>query len=1141
MSELALKLIREEKQKQTGILDLGNTGLTELPDELFELTHLEELYLSNEYLDYEKKEWAKSKNQGQLNKLDLDELPGSFNSLVNLKKLFMGGGYFNVWSIKDCSVLKNLTSLQSLDLSNNQISDISFLKGLTSLQSLDLSVNQISDISFLKGLTSLQSLDLSNNQISDISFLKGLTSLQSLDLSYNQISDISFLKGLTSLQSLDLSVNQISDISFLKGLTSLQSLDLSYNQISDISFLKGLTSLQSLDLSYNQISDISFLKGLTSLESLDLSYNQISDYSFLKGLTSLQSLDLRDNQISDISFLKGLTSLQSLYLSGNQISDISFLKGLTSLQSLYLSSNEISDYSFLKGLTSLQSLYLSSNEISDYSFLKGLTSLHTLDLSYNQISELNQISFIADMGSLRKLKVYKNPFVKKAGLELSEYDNHLEVIKKELERFQLGKNYEITLPVKMVFIGNHHTGKSTLLEYLKTYEIINLSDNESTHIIQIDNYKFGKAGDLPDVITFDFGGQDYYHGIYKVFLSTGAIFILVWDKERNNNRRSEDKSGKNRHTQNFCVNYWLGQKKHFEDNDISKTDIDTLFLVETHIDVKKDMDEEQIPQTCKVTQEFHVSLNKDFYKADNKKRLEYLKAVIESTLRLKQIKVKRPKHYQKLLSDIFEYHKAKNSKNIVKTIEDLKKDYNYSENELKIDLVQFREKGLIFYYPDISKIENKVWLNPTGFAKEVHNILGKELLTEQRGIVTKTTFEESVDNDIIEVLKKQKVIFEHIYAKPPEYIIPGYLPCATDDDSIFAMLRHGLKTTFILKFKYFLPFGFMTSLICHFGNLPEHKKFWRDQIIFTYNSENKVYIGLDFEKLEIMVAISNKYGKNIKDVTRNIFGEIIGLFHGNMEQIKEKVPMDRENVKNLIRENEDRAEKEQIKIVENLFISTDNTHFVKHEDLAKIDKETKIRAFIKENDILTEKSREVSVTPYQPFVNRRLHKMKKVFISYSHDDLKYRKELQKYLINLERTKEIEIWQDGLIDEGEEWDKTIKKSLEEAEIIIMLVSQSFIASSYVHEIEMANAMKRKKSEEVIIFPVLLSNCDWQEWKIFSKEVDEEKLKANEWKIGDFQFFPRDEENARLKPVEKWEFQADVWTELVKKIRKIIKTV
>ena len=38
--EIARRLIAEERDEQTGFLDLGDLELTELPEELFELTEL---------------------------------------------------------------------------------------------------------------------------------------------------------------------------------------------------------------------------------------------------------------------------------------------------------------------------------------------------------------------------------------------------------------------------------------------------------------------------------------------------------------------------------------------------------------------------------------------------------------------------------------------------------------------------------------------------------------------------------------------------------------------------------------------------------------------------------------------------------------------------------------------------------------------------------------------------------------------------------------------------------------------------------------------------------------------------------------------------------------------------------------------
>jgi len=52
MSKLALELITEAKRTNAKVLDLGYCGLTELPDELFELKELEELIVSNGHRDF---------------------------------------------------------------------------------------------------------------------------------------------------------------------------------------------------------------------------------------------------------------------------------------------------------------------------------------------------------------------------------------------------------------------------------------------------------------------------------------------------------------------------------------------------------------------------------------------------------------------------------------------------------------------------------------------------------------------------------------------------------------------------------------------------------------------------------------------------------------------------------------------------------------------------------------------------------------------------------------------------------------------------------------------------------------------------------------------------------------------------------
>jgi len=89
MSNAALRLIAQAKKEKAKVLDLGNCGLTELSEELFELHWLEELYVSNRYWDLEKGKWIESNNSGKPNKLG--KIPVGIQNLKQLKKLVICG------------------------------------------------------------------------------------------------------------------------------------------------------------------------------------------------------------------------------------------------------------------------------------------------------------------------------------------------------------------------------------------------------------------------------------------------------------------------------------------------------------------------------------------------------------------------------------------------------------------------------------------------------------------------------------------------------------------------------------------------------------------------------------------------------------------------------------------------------------------------------------------------------------------------------------------------------------------------------------------------------------------------------------------------------------------------------------------
>src|SRR5262245_3918528 len=101
-----------------------------------------------------------------------------------------------------------------------------------------------------------------------------------------------------------------------------------------------------------------------------------------------------------------------------------------------------------------------------------------------------------------------------------------------------------------------------------------------------------------------------------------------------------------------------------------------------------------------------------------------------------------------------------------------------------------------------------------------------------------------------------------------------------------------------------------------------------------------------------------------------------------------------------------------------------------------------------------------------------------VFISYSHQDEALRKELDSHLAHLQHGKVIRIWHDRKIGAGEDWEGTISRELEEAQIVLLLISADFLASSYIRDKEMRRALERDAAGEAKVIPVMLRRCDWE---------------------------------------------------------------
>ncbi|MCC2955338.1 TIR domain-containing protein [Massilia sp. IC2-477] len=96
----------------------------------------------------------------------------------------------------------------------------------------------------------------------------------------------------------------------------------------------------------------------------------------------------------------------------------------------------------------------------------------------------------------------------------------------------------------------------------------------------------------------------------------------------------------------------------------------------------------------------------------------------------------------------------------------------------------------------------------------------------------------------------------------------------------------------------------------------------------------------------------------------------------------------------------------------------------------------------------------------------------RVFYSYSHKDEVYREQLEEHLAILRRTGLIHDWSDRKIVPGRDWKNDINENLLAADLILLLVSSSFIASDYCIERELSTAMSLHESGKTRVVPIFI---------------------------------------------------------------------
>lgn len=140
----------------------------------------------------------------------------------------------------------------------------------------------------------------------------------------------------------------------------------------------------------------------------------------------------------------------------------------------------------------------------------------------------------------------------------------------------------------------------------------------------------------------------------------------------------------------------------------------------------------------------------------------------------------------------------------------------------------------------------------------------------------------------------------------------------------------------------------------------------------------------------------------------------------------------------------------------------------------------------------------------------------RLYYSYAHQDESLRDRLERHLSLLKHRGLISGWYDRRVAPGAEWKEEIDEHIDQADIVLFLVSPDLLATEYCNDAEMKRAMKRHEAGEAMVVPVILRPCDWGSTPFATLEV-----------------LPTDG-----KPITNWTDQEEAFVDVANEIHRLI---
>ena len=372
--------------------------------------------------------------------------------------------------------------------------------------------------------------------------------------------------------------------------------------------------------------------------------------------------------------------------------------------------------------------------------------------------------------------------------------------------------------------------------------------------------------------------------------------------------------------------------------------------------------------------------------------------------------------------------------------------------------VHLHSLGIALNYKDDNRLRDTHVLNPDWVTNGIYTLLNAHRLAETNGELEIKWLNELLNDNnypterhdfLLGLMRKFELCFP-FQDDEKRYLIPDLL----DKQQPAAASEFDLAECLNFRYEYpILPEGLLPRFIVRTHVLSDHQLRWRTGVILNFEG-NQALVKADPQDRCVTVSVkgSATSRRRLLGIIRFDFQRI----HSNFKmEPQEKVPVPKHPAVSVSYKELCIREKEgQTKF--DIFTGS---------GLIKLD----VRELLNGVDLDNTRSTKGVFRPYDQSL--------RLFYSYAHKDVLLRDELETHLKLLQRQGLIQPWHDRRIIAGEEWADEIDDNLNQADIILLLISADFIASDYCYKNELEQAMAQHEAGKAQVIPIILRPTDW----------------------------------------------------------------